>query len=376
MIYTAVMGAYRKECVEILQQRLGPALAVYTGEAHLDPTVKTGIPKELYRPVRNRRLNSRLLFQFGGWSTTLKSEAAIIDLNPRSVTSWVLLLSRRAKGRRTVVWGHLHPQRGKSSPSAWLRRLMRHLSSGTLVYTYESAESASAELRGSDVWVAPNAIYRAVQIHPSIGKTRNAIVYSGRMEPSKKVGLLVHAFSLSRLSSEGFVLMLVGGGSLLQELKGLVRQLGIADSVHFKGTTYDVCELREIYAQAVCSVSPGYVGLSLTQSVGFGVPMVVARDEPHSPEIELERLGTVEYFDSDSVEHLAGALRTMSHRQLDDRRVAWSSYVRNFYSAEAMAQGVMSALLGNPDSNFKNHRISSCQANIETSEHPVALLDT
>ncbi|MBK7625574.1 MAG: glycosyltransferase family 4 protein [Kineosporiaceae bacterium] len=159
------------------------------------------------------------------------------------------------------------------------------------------------------------------------------------MEPAKKVELLLHAFALSSLSTDGFTLVLVGGGSLLPELKHLSRELGIEKSVHFAGTTYDVDRLRDIYAHAACSVSPGYVGLSLTQSAGFGVPMAVARDEPHSPEIELAKLGVVEYFERDSAVDLACLLRDMCHRQVDDKRRQWSGYVRDFYSAEAMAPG-------------------------------------
>jgi hypothetical protein len=41
-----------------------------------------------------------------------------------------------------------------------------------------------------------------------------------------------------------------------------------------------------VYANAIASVSPGEAGLSLIQSLGFGVPMILARDEPHGPELE------------------------------------------------------------------------------------------
>lgn len=45
-------------------------------------------------------------------------------------------------------------------------------------------------------------------------------------------------------------------------------------------------DIYDVYANALVSVSPGYVGLSLTQSLSFGVPMLIAIDEAHVPEID------------------------------------------------------------------------------------------
>ena len=71
----------------------------------------------------------------------------------------------------------------------------------------------------------------------------------------------------------------------------LVEELGIGDKVNFAGWIDNPDSLRQFYSKAFCSASPAFAGLGLTQSLGFGVPMVVADDEPHSPEIELESTG-------------------------------------------------------------------------------------
>jgi hypothetical protein len=68
-------------------------------------------------------------------------------------------------------------------------------------------------------------------------------------------------------------------------------------------------------------MSPGYVGLSITQSLSYGVPMIVARDEPHSPEIEAmrERFNAITVA-SDDAEALAGVMVEMA-----SDRDAWLS---------------------------------------------------
>jgi glycosyltransferase involved in cell wall biosynthesis len=55
------------------------------------------------------------------------------------------------------------------------------------------------------------------------------------------------------------------------------------------GHINDFNKLKQLYASSLVSVSPGYVGLSITQSFAFGVPMLISRNENHSPEIEVAK---------------------------------------------------------------------------------------
>src|SRR5207248_11625357 len=91
------------------------------------------------------------------------------------------------------------------------------------------------------------------------------------------------------------------------------------DRIRFLGEITDFEELRRVYGTALASVSPGYVGLSLTQSLWFGVPAIIARDEPHSPEIEAARKDFNSLFiESDSVDALSDALV-----RVENDRDAW-----------------------------------------------------
>ena len=96
-------------------------------------------------------------------------------------------------------------------------------------------------------------------------------------------------------------------------------------------------------------VAPGYVGLSLIQSLGYGIPMLIARDEPHSPEIEALAEGeNGSLFASDSPDSLAGALVEMvAERQLWlSRREAIAEQVRSTYTVEHMVAAFASAIRG------------------------------
>lgn len=344
-LYLAVLPGYRRECFEILSVEL-PELRIYVSPAHLDPTVRTGIPASQYSPVKMRRFLGKVFLQTGRWRSALNARTLVVDMNPRSLTAWVFLLARKTGKRRTLVWGHLHPQAGRGSRTRFLRSAMRRLADGTITYTYENAEAAKRELPGQPVWVAPNSIYRreSIRYSETHRSERRDIAYVGRFEPAKKVGLLVEGFSRSGLAAEGARLVLVGGGSESVKLTEQVRDLDLTDSVVFAGWISDVNALREIYDGCFVSASPGFIGLGLTQSLGFGVPMVAARNEPHSPEVELAATGGVTWFESDSADALAQALRTAWKSKSSVPSAKLQRIVATRYAAEEMASGLANAI--------------------------------
>jgi glycosyltransferase involved in cell wall biosynthesis len=143
----------------------------------------------------------------------------------------------------------------------------------------------------------------------------------------------------------GSRLVLIGAGSEEAELRSLVERLGIQPRVSFPGWISNPAGLRGEYESSFASASPGFAGLGLTQSAGFGVPMVVASDEPHSPEIELSERDAVEWFRSDDAEDLARALRVLWLTRHNLPRRELQDWISESYSAEAMARGLEAALL-------------------------------
>ncbi|WP_083508641.1 glycosyltransferase [Arthrobacter alpinus] len=348
VLYLAVLPKYRTECMFLLDAAMGENLEIYVSSSHLDRSVKTGIPSGMYRDVRMVRIvGGRAFIQYGYLGRAITASTTIVDLNPRSVTAWVILICRRILNRRSLVWGHIHPRVGAQAKTAFLRRAMRRMASGTISYTYSDAQKAANDLTGSQVWTAPNSLYLEKDIHPKSSEgLRNSVIYVGRFEETKKVGLLVEGFAKAAQMYPDIRLALIGGGSQEMEIRNSAEILGIAERVDFLGWIDDLETLRNHYDSAFCSASPGFAGLGLTQSLGFGVPMVVARSEPHSPEIELDSTGGVHYFESDSPESLAAAIGGSWSSRAEVPNLDFSSYVRKSYSAEAMASGLENAILG------------------------------
>ena len=226
---------------------------------------------------------------------------------------------------------------------------MRRLSDGVVLYTYSQAREMAEHDAATRTFVAPNAIYRAGEMIAAVpASPPNSFIYVGRLVPAKKPDVLLDAFIDAHQELPSSTrLVVVGDGPMMASLRGVAARSPVADRVEFLGHVSDHAILQKLYATAIASVSPGYVGLSLTQSLGFGVPMMIARDEPHAPEIEAARDGWNSFIYSPSTsESLARALIATAGRRDDSviRGVRRSSRdCRERYSAEAMARGFVLA---------------------------------
>lgn len=347
VVVTAVLPRYRAGFLAELERVAN--VRFYAGAAHSDASVVTAVEKSRYTPVRNVFLLGRRAFlQMGALSPAMRAPVTVVDLNPRSLTAWVLLLGRRALGKPVLAWGHIFPRSGPDSKTMFLRRGMMALSHGLIAYTLSDRKRA-VELSGKPTWAATNALYSSAELlsHQS-SETRTDFLYVGRLEMDKKVHLLLNAFEIARRN--GWVnadtrLRFIGAGSEEDRLREYARAGGLGAQVVFEGPKYTSDELSRAYRYAIAAVSPGYGGLLITQSVGFGCAIVLPTDEPHAPEVELAQDPWTRWFLRDDAESLAEALRDLVRCPpgLGALRDG-AALVREHYSTDNMARGFAEAI--------------------------------
>jgi glycosyltransferase involved in cell wall biosynthesis len=291
----------------------------------------------------------QLLFQWGSVRPLIQAEVAVVGLNPRVVSSWIALVGRKLMSRRTLVWGHAWPRKGPSQRTDRLRSIMRRLASTLIVYTETEAEQLARMFPGIDVVAAPNALYSRIELAtaPAAGPVTD-VLYVGRLTPSKRPELLLEGFVDAALGLPPEVrLVVVGEGPLRPSLEERTRRAGLEHRVRFAGHVSSARELRDLYARAIVSVSPGPVGLALIQSLGFGVPMILTRDDRHGPEIEAAVDGVnVVMIEGGSSSDLATAIVSVVRDQEDwrARREAIAAPIRDRYSIERMTDCFARAL--------------------------------
>lgn len=346
LVQTAI-GDYRQSFLDQVFAALGDRLLVLTGPVYFEPSLVTDVRVPYRHDLRNRFLaGRRVLVQTGGlFRRALPARTVVLELNPRVLSSWALIVARRVLGRRTVGWGHAFPRRGPQSRTDVVRSVMRRLCGEMMVYTYTQETDLAAREPGLAIHVVPNSTQPTVT---PVAGARNGIIYCGRLSPEKRPALLIEAFA--RAAGHGLPgdceLTVVGDGPLRVELEALAIRLGVAERVRFTGRVADVPSLGRLYAAALISASPGYAGLALTQSLSFGVPMVVADDEPHAPEIELADASNTVYFPARDADALASTLIDQFARRPEwiAATEAISAAAQALYSSEAMARAFVAVV--------------------------------
>lgn len=339
LLVQTCMPDYRQQFVAEMERRVGRGLRILVGTDHFDGTSSSDVDGQSVS-VADRNiflLDRRLLWQRGVVRPGLGPAAVVIELNPRILSSLVLLALRRLLCRRTVVWGHAHSRGGGGA----LRGLMRRVADAVVVYT----ETERRELAGSSVFAAPNAVYPAASMRPLPEGTD--LVWIGRMVAAKKPELAVRGFAaaVDRLPRRSRLVM-AGDGPQRPVVRQLVGQLGLGDRVRLPGHV-SPDRVENVFAGVAATVCTGYVGLNLIQSLGFGVPVLYAQNEPHSPEIEAATAANSISFASDDPAALADAMVAVFDGQAPDReRIA--AECRAAYSVEAMVDGFLAAVAGTP----------------------------
>ena len=263
-------------------------------------------------------------------------------MNPRILTNWMLLISRKITGRKTVLWGHAWPRVGQGSKSVWLRNLMRKLAEKIVVYT--KSQKLELEELGlkTPIISAPNALLSSDQMVTNHEEKRiNNILYVGRLVADKKPFLLLKTFHfvIDELPKTTH-LIFIGEGDERQKMEEYINKHQLSNRVFLKGHISDYKELKELYFDALLSVSPGYIGLSAIQSFGFGVPMLVSQNENHSPEIEAVNSENSMFFETDQIDSCAKQLLAFfkAKKLWISKRQSISDECKNKYSAENMAK--------------------------------------
>jgi len=344
VILQTVVPDYRKKVFQFIKNYLGDSFLLYGGNEYFEDSVKSDNSITFLNKVNNKFwFDRKVLFQTGMWNESIKSDVLVLELNPRIISNWLLLTFRYFSPKKTILWGHAWPRKGKESGTDKIRNTMRLLADEIIVYTKTQEKELKKKMPKKVIKSAPNAIFHNNEM--IVSKIPNEkitdIIYVGRLTKSKKIIFLVKSFikMIDRLPKKT-KLIIIGEGEEKLKIIDLITQNDLKERILVMGHIGDYTILKELYSKSLFSVSPGYIGLSIIQSFGFGVPMLISKYENHSPEIEaIEEGHNAEYFKTNSIDDLALKMNTFF-----DKKVFWieqrpkiCSQCRIDYSIENMA---------------------------------------
>lgn len=344
----ASLGAYRQRTMKAVKDHFGSDLEIFAGDRAPDLAIRLVEPDGLvHTRLRNRYFKGDILLQNISFVRYLKCNILLLDLNPRMPQVWLLLVCRRLLGMRTILWGHAWPRAGANSRSDSLRGAMRRLSTSILTYTGTQARELSMKHPHHTITAAPNAFYFEREFVFDADAVRDSVICVGRLLAEKKPVLLVEAFERLHVSNPHIRLVIVGDGAEYQRTKEAVGRSSAGAQIEMLGHVSDYESLRQLYSRAIVSVCPGTAGLSFTQSLSFGTPMLISRDEPHGPELEAAREGeNCAFFETDQPASLANGLEAFVAHHLEWAELGQqiSQHCADEYSVERMVSGIIHAV--------------------------------
>ena len=187
-------------------------------------------------------------------------------------TVMLLYLRRRIKGK-IIVSERGDPEQNSRLIKLLLKKWIRR-SDGVVFQTDVAKNWYEPYLKKSENTVIPNAI-NPLFIRPKYnGSREKTVVGVGRLTSQKNFHLLISSFARIANQFSEYKLVIYGKGNLLDSLKNLASELGIASRVEFPGYVPDMPERLEKASMFV--LSSDYEGMpnALMEAMALGLPVV------------------------------------------------------------------------------------------------------
>lgn len=282
-------------------------------------------------------------WQKGVWRLILKPYTHyIITGDPSILSSWVLLILAKFTRKKVFAWTH-GLKRPVETKGDLFKKMFFRLFHKILLYGDFSKEVMSKEGFITDKLIP---IYNSLDynrqikiraglkessvFHDHFKNTYPTIIYTGRIQKSKKLNLLVIA--LKELALDGIICNLTLVGSEVDKTSAipeLVNKYRLNERIWFYGPCYDEEQLGNLFYNADVCVSPGPVGLTALHALTYGCPVISNNDfETQMPEHEvIVPKQTGDFFENDSVASLTNTIKMWINLSIDKRsEVRQNSY--------------------------------------------------
>jgi len=341
IIFQPTLVSYRRRLFDLMADFLHGELTVYYGATATSSSVKTSVDDaEWAVPVNNRWMIGRRMMCQGSMSKAVWFEGLVIlNLNPRFVHNWLILLCRNLMGKKTIVWGHYLSRKGRGGMFNILRRAQMKMADGVMLYTKTELDLYKKDQINVPVFATSNSCVMRDECVVSDKYERDAVIYVGRLTEKKKPDLLIKSFLKAYEKNNHLKMIIAGGGEEEARLRSVYSDYIRRGIIEMHGWVWDAKQLSDLYSKAIVAVSSGYVGLNVIQSFAYGVPVIVARGECHSPEIEACIDGfNCTYFEMGDEEDLANTMIGIVEKKKEwgGRMGEISNMIRNKYTIEGM----------------------------------------
>jgi glycosyltransferase involved in cell wall biosynthesis len=231
-------------------------------------------------------------------------EHYIISGSYKYLDYWVLILLSKITKKKVYAWAH--GIKGNEAKTDKKLKLLFYKNCSKVLLYGERSKQMMIELgmEPSKLVCIYNSLNVGEQEKFPIGKDNCSlyqehfkndlpvIVYTGRIQKSKKLEQLVEALKKINKDKNKCNLVFVGKDLGENQVKALTKKYNLSNQVWFYGPCYDEQVLSKLISCASVCVSPGPIGLTAIHVASYGVPIITNDDfNSQMPEFEIIKPG-------------------------------------------------------------------------------------
>ena len=274
----------------------------------------------------------------------------------------LFFIQRLIKGKKFFWWSHA-TLGNQGAFGKWVRKVIYKNSTGIMAYSENGKNTLIREgINAHSICVVNNSLNSSDYgfLTGVVNKTAYTeplnLIFCGRITKSKKLDLLIKALSkINQQKLTEFYCEIVGAGDA-ESLVADVKQNRLENKIIFTGELYD-SELSQHLLRSDLMVYPGGIGLSIVQSLSYGIPVITTdKEELHGPEIELLDPGkNGDLYKDGSVEDLAEKIMQWKLKLLKSRNEIATACIQSVnakgYLPEVVSQNAIHFLVQKLNSN-------------------------
>lgn len=194
------------------------------------------------------------------------------------------------------------------------------------------------------VFIANNTVEVIKQ--PIENDLKDSLLFIGTLYLEKGLQLLLDAYKQASDEKRDLLpLTIVGGGEQLEKIQDWVQNNSLENKIQMLGAIYDPIKKAEIFKKAIACISPMQAGLSVLESMGYGVPFITSEDAITGGEVFniKHNENGLRVNDISKLKDIIIDIDQNREKYLDMGKKAYEYYWNN-RTIEIMANGIISAI--------------------------------
>lgn len=192
------------------------------------------------------------------------------------------------------------------------------------------------------MFVAPNT----VAVNPlTIPEKKDSILMIGTLYKAKGLQNLLDAYLQLKDNCRLPLLNIVGKGPDYEAVKQWIAEHDMQDIIKLRGAIYDINEKAHYFSRALAVISPKQAGLTVQESMGYGVPFITTKNAITGGEI-LSIHNGVDGVLMNTVDELPEIIKDISNNP--DTYIKMGERAKEYYehnlTPQIMADGLWDAL--------------------------------